>query len=105
MIAWPSLFCSDLVYILVMPKRGKEKGATKKTFCLLRWIEDETVSVLPTTAAKAGQKVYPGVYCEFKWLKNVYEAEVLKVSGKIIIIIQCLGLDQSRMFVARVHEL
>ena len=50
----------------VMPKRGKVAG--KKTFCLLRWIEDETVSVLPATSANTGHKVYPGVYCEFKWL-------------------------------------
>lgn len=64
-----------------MPKRGKG-GASKTSFCLLRWIEDETVSVLPVTAAKSGQKVYPGIYGEFKWLRQLYEAEVLKVSGK-----------------------
>ena len=67
------------------PKRGKEKKSTeKKTFCPLRWIEDETVSVLPVTAAKTGQKVYPGVYGDFKWLKKVYEAQVLKVSGEFM---------------------
>lgn len=50
----------------------------------MRWIEDETVSVLPVTAAKAGQNVYPGVYSDFKWMGKLYEAEVLKVSGKNI---------------------
>lgn len=63
------------------PKQKGKKGAEKK-FCLLRWLEDETVSVLPTTAAKAGQNLYSGVYAEFKWLRTVYEAEVLRISGK-----------------------
>lgn len=64
------------------PKKSKKSATEKKKFCLLRWIEDETVSVLPATSAKAGQSVYPGVYAEFKWLKNTYEAEVLRISGK-----------------------
>ena len=64
-----------------MPKRSK----TKKTFCLLRWIEDETVSVLPVTATKTGQKVYPRVYYKFKCLAKFYEAEILKVSGKALL--------------------
>jgi hypothetical protein len=62
------------------PKKNKKRATEKKEFCLLRWIEDETVSVLPVTAAKAGQSVYPGVHAEFKWLKNTYEAEVLRIS-------------------------
>ena len=67
-----------------MPPKGKGKKGAEKKFCLLRWIEDETVSVLPTTAAKTGQNLYPGVYAEFKWLRTVYEAEVLRISGKTL---------------------
>ena len=62
--------------IVVVPKHGK---STKKTFCQLREIEDKRVSVLPATVTKTGQKVYPGVYCEFKWPAKFYEAEILKV--------------------------
>lgn len=74
-----------------MPKCGKDtKSKSKaKTFCLLRWIQDETVSVLPITTTKAGQKVYPGSFGDFKWLVTFYEAEVLKVSGKILDLLLC----------------
>ncbi len=64
-----------------MPKRKKEEKPRK--FCLVRWLDDETVSVLPVQAAKEGQKVFQGSYADFKWLgKQLYEAEVLKISGK-----------------------
>ena len=70
-----------------MPKRGK---SNKKKFCLLRWLEDETVSVLPATAAKTGQKVYPGCYCKFKWLTKFYEVEILKVLGTMTLLLDWL---------------
>ena len=38
-----------------------------------------------------GQKVYPGVYGDFKWLKKVFEAQVLKVSGKFFILFRFSG--------------
>jgi len=63
-----------------MPKRKKEEKPSK--FCLVRWVDEETVSVLPVRAAKEGQKVFQGSYTDFKWLGHPYEAEVLKISGK-----------------------
>ena len=59
---------------------GKAKAGSPK-FCLLRWLEDKTVSVVPATTAEAKQKVYVGAIVNFKWLKQMYEAEVLKISS------------------------
>ena len=62
----------------------RTKAAAEKKFCLLRWLEEETVSVLPIKSAKDGQKVYQGAYADFKWLGKCYEAEVLKISGNAL---------------------
>ena len=65
-----------------MAKRnGKAKAGSPK-LCLVRWLEDETVSVVPATTVDAKQKVYVEAIVNFKWLKRTYEAEVLKISGK-----------------------
>ena len=46
----------------MMPKRTKcRKDAAGNKLCLLKWLEDETVSMLPMKAAKDGQKVYQSV--------------------------------------------
>lgn len=55
------------------------------TFCLLRWIEEECVSVVWEDTVKKGMKVYPGAIAEFKWLGKFYEAEILKISSKILV--------------------
>ena len=70
-----------------MSKRTKKEGALK--FCLLRWIEDETVSVVRADTVKKGMEVYVGAFAEFKWLGKFYEAEVLKISGKTPILFEC----------------
>ena len=64
------------------PTGGKTKTKQAKNFCLLRWICAETVSVLPETTVRPGQKVYTGAIAEFKFAGTFYEAEVLKVSGE-----------------------
>ena len=63
---------------------GKKKGCNKNTkrFCLLRWLCDETVSVLPVSTVRKGQNVYTSAIAEFKFAGTFYEAEVLKVSGE-----------------------
>lgn len=57
-------------------------GKQAKNFCLLCWICDETVSVLPESTVHPGQRVYTGAIAEFKFTGTFYEAEVLKVSGE-----------------------
>lgn len=51
-------------------------------FALVRWLEEETLSVLLATSVKSEQKVYAGAYADFKWGGKYYEGEVLAVSGK-----------------------
>ena len=65
-----------------MAKRSGKAKAGNPKLCLVRWLEDETVSVVPATTAEAKQKVYVGAIVNFKWLKQMYEAEVLKISSK-----------------------
>ena len=84
--------CAGCAYIFVMPKRSQSgKGPSEKKFCLVRWLEEETVSVLPIKSAKDGQKVYQGAYANFKWLGKFYEAEVLKVSGNELNLRRCIS--------------
>ena len=77
-----ALFFSQRPTFTAMAKRsGKAKAGSPK-LCLVRWLEDESVSVVPATTAGAKQKVYVGAIVNFKWLKKMYEAEVLKISSK-----------------------
>ncbi len=48
-----------------------------KRCCLLRWVGEETVSVVREDSAKCGVEIYVGA---LKWLGKFYEAEVLKIS-------------------------
>ena len=36
-------------------------------FILVRWLEEENLSVLPTTSARSGEKVHTGAFGQFKW--------------------------------------
>ena len=42
-------------------------------FVLVRWIEEETLSVLAASAIRHGKNVYVGVFGEFKWAGKFYE--------------------------------
>ena len=50
-------------------------------FLLVRWVEDESTSVLPGSSARPGQEVYAGAFGEFKWAGKYYDGEVLSTSG------------------------
>lgn len=63
---------------------GKEAGMTSSSkFVLIRWMEEETLSVLATKSVRQGQQVYAGAFGEFKWGGKFYEGEVLSLSGKL----------------------
>ena len=61
------------------PKRIR---AEVPRFCLLRWLEDDTVSVVREDSTKKGMTVHVVAYADFKWSGSFYEAEVLKISSK-----------------------
>lgn len=52
-----------------------------KRFALTRWLIDESVGVVPLTAAKKGQTPHVGAFLDMKYLGKFYEAEILKISG------------------------
>ena len=61
----------------------KVKMAAKpKKFILVRWLEEETLSVLTSTSVRQGQKSYVGALGDFKWGGKFFEGEVLSLSGK-----------------------
>lgn len=66
------------------------KQAPKRSFCLIRWIEDESVFAIPTTSIKPGRTAYTGALGEFKWLGKYYEGEVLGISGEWTILVSKL---------------
>ncbi len=54
-----------------------------KEFVLVRWLEEETIGVMPCSAAPPGVSLYPGLTTLMKWKgKKQYEVEILKVSSK-----------------------
>lgn len=50
-------------------------------FVLVRWVGEETVSVIKGNSVRSGEDVYVGAFTNFKWAGKFYEAEVLKISG------------------------
>ena len=53
-------------------------------FVLVRWMEEETLSVMGATSVKNGQEIYRGAIADFKWGgKTFYEGEILAMSGKL----------------------
>lgn len=60
----------------------KKTGSGAGKFCLLRWLAEEQVSVVPSSSIRPGQKCYVGAIGEFKWQGKFYEGEVLKLSGQ-----------------------
>ena len=54
------------------------------SFILVCRVKDETLSVLPATAIRPGEKVYIGAFSSFKWAGKFYDGEVLGVSGECI---------------------
>jgi len=63
-----------------MPKRGKSKNKAQQ-FCLVRWLEDETVSVvLASSVADSIQNPCVGTIQKFKWTGGKsFDVEVLKL--------------------------
>ena len=53
-------------------------------YALVRWVGEETLSVVLLTTARKTEKVYSGSFTEFKWGGKYYEGEVLKLSGLIL---------------------
>lgn len=56
-----------------------------KKLCLVRWLEDESLSVCPSSSIKAGQTAFVGAFAEFKWAGKYYEGEVLEMSGECLV--------------------
>lgn len=54
-----------------------------KKLCLVRWVEEETLSVCSSSGIREGQTAYVGAFAEFKWGGKYYEGEVLEMSGKL----------------------
>lgn len=52
-----------------------------KSYLLVRWIEEENLSILPCTASRSADKHYVGALDDFKWSGHYYEGEILKISG------------------------
>lgn len=52
-----------------------------KKFALVRWVGEETLSIMSATSLRAGQKMYPGAFAD---LGKYFEGEVLAVSGEQI---------------------
>lgn len=51
-------------------------------FALVRWVDEESVGVMPTKVARNPEELYVGCLTEMRWKgKKFYDVEVLKLSG------------------------
>ena len=70
-----------------MPKKKSSQSAkgtgtsASNKYCLVRWLEDESVGVMPLSSSKTPD-VYVGKMTEFKYCGKYYDAEILKISGE-----------------------
>ena len=60
-----------------------------KEFTLVRWVEDDTVGIMPLTAVVAGTNCTSmpcvGAVVDMRWRgRKTYEAEILRISRKSI---------------------
>ena len=53
-----------------------------KKFAVVRWVDEESVGVMPLSAVRSGQKPYVGSFVEMKYQSKYYEAEILKIDSK-----------------------
>jgi len=57
--------------------------AAIKEFILVRWLERDQIGVMPISAIVKEHKAYVGAIVGLKWKgKQVYDAEILKISRK-----------------------
>ena len=60
--------------------------AVVKEFVLVRWLDEDQIGVMPMSAIVKDKAVYVGAVVEIKWKpREVYDAEILKISSKAII--------------------
>ena len=61
-----------------MPPKPKERQ-----FVLVRWLDDETVSVMPLSAVCKDDRAYVGAVVKVRWNGwKLYDAEIMKISGE-----------------------
>ena len=58
-----------------MPPKKRDKE-----FILVRWLQDETVGVMPQSAVQKDSHVYVGAVTQVKYGRRFFDAEILKVS-------------------------
>ena len=69
------------IHLIIM---AKGTGSSSKQFALVRWTEDEKVGVMPISAVVKDYTPYVGAIVKMRWRgKKLYEAEILKISGKL----------------------
>lgn len=54
----------------------------KTTFALVRWLEEESVGVMPLSAVRSGQKTFVSAIVQMKYQGRYYEAQILEISGE-----------------------
>lgn len=53
----------------------------KPLAALVRWLGEETLSVVPTTTVREADQIYIGSFVTVKWGGKYYESEILSISG------------------------
>lgn len=58
----------------------------RKRFVLVRWLEDESVGVVPVSAVHADSRVYVGALAKVKYGRKFFDAELLQTSGECVVL-------------------
>ena len=75
---WFAFFVTLIISIATM---AAGSNSDCKEYVLVRWIEDESVGVMPISAVAKGYNPSAGATIKMRWRgKKEYEAEILKIS-------------------------
>lgn len=55
-----------VLLVLPIPRVAMSKGKVKMSY-LVRWLDDEQVGVMPSSALENDEKAYVGSFVEFHW--------------------------------------
>lgn len=80
------LVLSTQVSSVLTPVHNRVMPPERKRFVLVRWLEDESVGVVPVSAVHADSRVYVGAHAKVKYGRKFYDAELLQTAGECVVL-------------------
>ena len=78
-----NVYCSQVIHVAYISPALSFNVKMPKKYALVKWLEDESMGVMPLSAAKVGAAdLFAGMKTKMKWNgKKWYDVQILKISG------------------------